>query len=435
MADIHYHIERPGPRSRYIIAHLLGPMAGWHAVEIPDREAFRSMEGPKLLYGEQREEDAFQVKPHGLLGQTAISPLDPEIAWPQDLPLLFPSEGGDLPFDLFSAAFFQLARYEEYGTISRDEHGRPLSTALHAARHGYLQQPIVDQWFRLFVDVWRRRHPQLPAVRRKYAQTATMDVDNGAMYLGRAWWRSVGGGVRDLLRGHPRRVLDRMAVLGGSRPDPYAVHMAFLDLVERNHGRAIINFITAPRGRHDHAVGHDQPFMRAIVMAVAARAEVGLHPGYASSDTPSRIPEEKQQLEAVTGKPVTLSRQHFLRMQLPGTLRELERSGIREEHSMGLADRTGFRAGTCTAFPFYDLQREEPTSLLIHPFAVMDSALCYRMRLSPQEAVAEAVRMVDAVRAVQGTFISVWHERFLSDYGDQAGWGNVADQVISYAKP
>ena len=72
---------------------------------------------------------------------------------------------------------------------------------------------------------------------------------------------------------------------------------------------------------------------------------------------------------------------------------------------------------------------------MIHPFAMMDSAMCYKMHLSPREAVAEAKRLVDAVRAVQGQFISVWHERFLSGYGDEAGWGGVAEEVLQYARP
>jgi hypothetical protein len=42
--------------------------------------------------------------------------------------------------------------------------------------------------------------------------------------------------------------------------------------------------------------------------------------------------------------------------------------------------------------------------------------------------------MVDAVRNVNGNFISVWHERFLSGYGDERGWQIVAPEVIAYAR-
>ena len=102
---------------------------------------------------------------------------------------------------------------------------------------------------------------------------------------------------------------------------------------------------------------------------------------------------------------------------------------------MGLADRAGFRASTCTPYPFFDRTAERVTALRIHPFVVMDSALAYGMRLSPAEAVQEAKHMVDAVRRVNGRFISVWHERFVSGYGDERGWETMAPEVIRYARP
>ena len=72
---------------------------------------------------------------------------------------------------------------------------------------------------------------------------------------------------------------------------------------------------------------------------------------------------------------------------------------------------------------------------MIHPFAVMDSAMAYQMKLTPDAAIEAAQQIADRVRQVNGTFISVWHERFLSDYGDEKGWGRVAEAVLKHARP
>ncbi|MBP9079493.1 MAG: polysaccharide deacetylase family protein [Flavobacteriales bacterium] len=424
MADVYYHIERPGPRSRYILAHLLGGMTGWHAEEVPRLDIFRSISGPKLIYGSAPVEGALAVVPEGLLEQQGHRHEPWELA----------VEAG-LPHDLFSAAFFLLSRMEEYGPIGRDEHGRPLTSVLHAARHGFLERPVVDEWLQAVVARWRGKDPRLPPLRRSYSHTATMDADNGAMFLGRPWWRTWGSTVRDLLKGRPGRVLDRFAVLAGTKQDPYAVHGPFVELARTNQAGAIINFIAARRGRFDHAIPLGDPYMSAVVHRAVQQGGIGLHPSYASSDAPARFDTEKAWLEAVSGQPVRRSRQHYLRMQLPGTMRALEGLGIREEHSMGLADGVGFRAGTCTPFPFFDLIADEQSTLMVHPFAIMDSAMAYKLKLSPEQAILKANQLVDAVRAVEGTFISVWHERFLSDYGDEAGWGRVAREVLAYARP
>lgn len=435
MAEIHYHIERPGPRARYIIHHLLGTMAGWDAKEVPDRKEFRQCTGAKLIYGKEGEPDAFHVQANGLLEQSGIAPFDVQVSTLDGLPLLFPTDVGDLAFDVFAAAFFALSRYEEYAPLARDAHGRPLSTSLHAGQHGYLQRPVVDAWLGLMAEAWRARGPSLPPMRREYRHVATLDADNGAMFLGRPWWRSAGAAARDLLHGRLARVRDRAAVLAGAQADPYAVHEAFIALAKGHGARAVLNFMVAPRGKHDHAIPADHAIMRRVIGHAAAHAEVGLHPGYSAADRPGQIEREKQRLEAVAGLPISRSRQHFLRFRLPDTLIELERAGIQEEHSMGLADRTGFRAGTCTPFPFYDLHAECCTGLMLYPFMVMDSVLCYKMGLSPAAAEQEAKRMVDIVRRVKGTFVSVWHERFLSGYGEESGWEDLAPAIIQYARP
>ncbi len=436
MPDLHYHISAPGPRSRYILAHMLGTMSGLQAVEVTDARTFSSIDGPKLHYGPAPIPGSFHVRSHGALERTGVPAMEPDlITLGAGLPGLFPVQGADLAFDPFAGAFHLLSRYEEYGPIDRDRHGRPVTDVLHAARHGYLDRPVVDEWLLHLWNAWSKLDPRLPAFQRKYRHVATLDVDNGFKYLGRPLWRSLGAAVRDLLKEGCGAVAERWAVLRGHGVDPYDVHGVFVGLGKAHADETIVNYLVAPRGPHDHAVGMDFPAMRAKARDTAARVAVGLHPGYGSSDHEERIVREKHVLEQALGCSVLRSRQHFLRFRLPETFRCLERLGIREEHSMGLADRAGFRAGTCTPFPFYDLHADAPTDLMLHPFAVMDSALCYKERLSPEQAIERGSGMVQRVKAVQGTFIGVWHERFLSDHGAERGWRAVVESIIKEASP
>ena len=68
------------------------------------------------------------------------------------------------------------------------------------------------------------------------------------------------------------------------------------------------------------------------------------------------------------------------------------------------------------------------------PFAVMDSALHERMGLGAEQALAEVDRLHQLVRAVQGTFVSVWHDRYLSGYRNFGPWPDVLRKAVQLAR-
>jgi hypothetical protein len=101
---------------------------------------------------------------------------------------------------------------------------------------------------------------------------------------------------------------------------------------------------------------------------------------------------------------------------------------------MGFASKPGFRAGTCTSFDFYDLEKEEQTMLRIYPFQVMDGTLNQYMKLNPKEAVEKIRKIVTSVKFVQGTFISLWHNESIGEQRDWKGWSGVYEEVLKICK-
>ncbi len=409
MPELVCYIGDKGPHIRYAVTHVLRRMLGWDAVVI-DREAeLPAGDVPTLIYADQPIGQGSHIRPA--------------------------AEGTKNDADVFSFAWELLSLKEDHDAGSpRDEHGRVLETALLAMRNGWSDRPVLDERVLAFAASAKQSLPSLPPVRRNYRSVATLDVDNGFMYLGREPWRSLGSACKDLLRGDVKKITERYRVLRGCEPDPYDVYELFRALSHSSADRTIVNFLVAPRGPHDHAVGTSHALMRQRMKQVADHSEVGIHPSYRSTEEPELILREKQRLEEVIGRPVSLSRQHFLRKHLPSTYLQLIDAGISEDHSLGSANHIGFRAGTCTPFPYFDLIKQRETELMLWPFAVMDSALAYKLALSPDKAIARTRNLVDAVKAVQGTFISVWHERFLSDHGPEKGWRRVAEEIIRYAK-
>jgi hypothetical protein len=100
---------------------------------------------------------------------------------------------------------------------------------------------------------------------------------------------------------------------------------------------------------------------------------------------------------------------------------------------MGYASLPGFRAGTCTPFYFYDIDKESVTSLKVFPLTIMDGTLKDYMHLNPQQAIQIITELMEKVRAVNGTFISLWHNDSFSDGGRWQGWLKVYKDMLTMA--
>ena len=128
-----------------------------------------------------------------------------------------------------------------------------------------------------------------------------------------------------------------------------------------------------------------------------------------------------------------LSRQHFLKLTFPNTYRHLIQVGIQSDYTMGYADNIGFRAGIATPFYWYDLENEAMTNLKIYPFQVMEVTLKEYLKLSPEEAIVYVKPLIEATKAVGGTFTTLWHNSTLSETEGYEGWRRVYEAILEEA--
>ncbi len=423
------HLEKPSPRARYIVRHIFERMLGWPVAFASSAEEFRVAGGPKLSYGNAAFVDAFHVPSSGRLEEKSTRGIDPPQARRNDGLVLF-AIGDD--FDVFAATFFFLSLTEEYRTGAKDAHGRFPAEQLWAVKNKMERTPFVDRWALDLADRIRANWPSLPAPERVFKHWLTVDVDNGLKFAGRPLHRAVGASAKDLLRGDMAGLAQRWRVRSGV-VDPYTAFVLSLKEAKPLADRVIAFVLMDGRGAFNHAASVDHPAYRALLTDLARHADIGLHPSYESSERPGLFASERDKLRSIIAHDIMLSRQHFLRWKLPSTLRALLDLGFTEDHSIGFSDRVGFRAGTCTPFPFYDLEREEETSLMLVPFATMDSALREKQGADIDNALMEMKRACDAVRAVSGTFVSVWHDRYLSGHGEFKRGPEAMMELVRYA--
>ncbi len=97
---------------------------------------------------------------------------------------------------------------------------------------------------------------------------------------------------------------------------------------------------------------------------------------------------------------------------------------------MGYPDRPGFRACIAEPYPFYDLEQEQVTDLIITPFQVMDSHYYDYKKMSSTAAIEEMLEMMEEVRKVAGMFVFVWHDRSFAPWPEYKGWKKAFETIV-----
>ncbi|UTW61066.1 polysaccharide deacetylase family protein [bacterium SCSIO 12741] len=386
-----------------------------------------------LVYDYQPLETALHFVPHGLLRQKGINEFDIQTEDWDGLPIFFRVNDSTWPFDPFAASFFLASRYEEYWPHRKDKHGRFPASESVAFKRQFLHLP----WINLVVDRLQKlieeRFPDFAFPSRSYQFLPTVDVDNAFAFLEKGMVRTLGALLRSAVTLDSEDLKNRISALLGMKKDPFDVFSELLDLQKQYGLKPIYFFLVGDYGINDKNVPISSRKFQALIKHIRDYAEVGLHPSYASSQDPDKLRMELKRLSQVIHSPVRISRNHFLKLQLPGSYRELLDAEIHTDYTMGFPDEYGFRASLCTPFSFYDLEMEQRTPLQVVPFCFMEATARFYKNQSVQEALAELEKLLEPIRQVDGQCCVLWHNDSLSETGDWVGWSGLLEEVIKKA--
>lgn len=390
--------------------------------------------GPLICYDSKAIASSLHILPQGLLCETGVQVHTFEFTTWNGLPA-FPAckSDADIPFDIFTASFYLVSRYEEYVSKKFDKHGRfPASQSL-AEKHNFLHLPIVDIWAFELLKLLEKRFGVKSVKARKFNWLTTFDMDCAFMFRHKGFLRNASGMLRSFVTLNFAELALRLKVLLGFELDPMDVYSELMDILPQ--GSKTLWFIHAGKwGKYDKSISLKNKLVSGLVEQLSDKYEVGIHPSYKSFLNENQYRKELSTLVSALLRAVTVSRFHFLRFKIPDSFRFLSTCGITTEYSMGYPDRVGFRAGTCTPFTLYDLLDEQSLNVKVVPFAVMDSTLKMRLKLNEQQAVKQIQDLVDVVKSVNGTFVSIWHTNYLASFGKNKGYFPVLQGMLDYLK-
>ena len=375
-------------------------------------EDFIKHSGPKITYSKTPLQNEFFIRSNSLLFEQGISDVDIIMNDWDGLPCFFEAgERSNIPFDIFSASFYLISRYEEYLPHVKDELGRfPVKESL-AYQHKFLQRPLVDLWAKKFLGVLKERFPDIEQKKRKYQFTSIVNVTSSHCFAHRGFLRTLGGVILDLSKFKLLRLAKRVVVWVRPSKDPYDNFSYLVNLHKEIRCKTMFFFQFANYSRHDKNVSIFKNKFRYLIKSVADYSRVSLSASDKSSLSNEILKDEKDKLAELLNRPVTYARMRYNRINIPKTYQDLVATEFTDDFTMGYTHQIGFRAGTCTPFYFYDINLEVQQPIRIHPFAVCDYAF---LKHKKQEQVfVEVDAVFREIKEVNGEFNIVFSNELL----------------------
>lgn len=332
--------------------------------------------------------------------------------------------------DLPLAATLTLARYEETFPAPRDTHGRFPASSSIAFHHGFLHRPIVDEYGLALEQVLERLLPAWRPSPRSLRVKISHDVDEiGVPFSLR------GAAAKTLRHGRPFSTLRDLAapIFGVNNTYQSQLKRLVRFSVDRDLDCSV-HWKASKRGLHDTGYRLSDPAILGLVHFFRERSiEMGIHPSYETFESPQLLRSEVATLRDFLGDQRTGGRQDYLRWS-PPSWSEWDAIGISYDSSVGFADQTGFRAGTCIPYRPWLWREQREANLIEIPLLAMDSMLRGYMKAAPGRALAVLRELIVRCRSVGGVFTLAWHNTSLFDSGYTVVYRAVLDELAGTPK-
>jgi hypothetical protein len=423
------------PRIDYTMDLVFNEVMGIPYAITEDAEEFRRSKSQKINYTKEKIPGCLSIPATDLLYESELAHQEIKTGQWKNLPTLFAHEKEEIPFDIFSAIFFLVSRYEEYLPFKSDTFNRFEADQSIAVKHNFLHIPVVDLWCQQLSKELNINKFGKFLKSSNYKFTLTVDIDHAWVFKHKGILQNFARLTRDLILFNFGEFRFKLNVLLNRIKDPGDSYK-LLETIQ-NRLKQKIKFFILSGGNHkfDFNIPVDHKKTVQLIKWLDSFSDVGLHPSISSNSSYKQLVRENEDLSAVLGHSIHISRQHYLMLNLPETYRRLIRLGINEEHSMGYGSRTGFRAGIARPFYFYDLYEEKQTSLRVFPFQVMDRTLVSYLNYKPEEAIKEFKYYTDTISSVGGHFIALWHNTSLNETYEWRGWKKVFLEMIAMNEP
>lgn len=423
------HTPKITARVDFVFKHIFNRILGLEVGFTSIVEEFIAHEGPKISYGKQPMGSEIFVQSADLLFHQGIEDLTIQVKEWEDTHCFFPvGDKSIVPFDIFSAAFFLLSRYEEYLPHVKDELGRFPPAESVGGKAGFLQHPVVDIWAYKFKRILKSKYPEYPFPLKSSKVHSLVYVEQPFLYAQKGLIRSLVGYGKDLRRLRFRSIWQRTQVLLGFKEDPYNVYDWLIEKSRKSNNKNSFFFLLNDNPELARGFNSGRKSFQLLLKKMSDYNDVGIIFSPAAFQSIENLKEEKERLENITHKVLKSSMNADFLIRLPQIYRLLVEQEVKRDFSMVYDESAGFRAGTCTPFLFYDLDFEVKTPLEIHPIAFSTQGFNNKYE---SDSLQRIYKLYDEVMRYNGTFSVFFAIEDFAESNSNTIWRNLFSEKLN----
>ncbi|UKM65149.1 polysaccharide deacetylase family protein [Flavobacteriaceae bacterium GSB9] len=426
------YTHKISPRLKYVFKHICKRVLDIDVDFTTQIEAFIAHDSIKMSYTTKQLGNEFFVKSHDILFEQGLNDIEIHIHdWENTKCFFYIGEKSSIPFDIFSASFYLLSRYEEYLPHLKDDYGRFTATESLAYNEGFLHQPVVDIWAYKFKAAIQKQFPEFVFPIKTYSARPIIDVPSAYKYNLKGIMRTLGGTLKDFFKLKIKSLYTRFLVLLGFKHDPYDTYKYIINRQKSSSFKFLFFFLIGSYTTYDKGINPNKKKYVSLIKHIGDYCDVGLKASYFAISNVTVLKKEKTRMEEIMNTNLAASRQSFSKLNLPESYRNLISLEIKEDYTMGYVDHIGFRAGSCTPFLFYDLDYEVQTPLKIVPYHVMDYSLLKHRSLLDKKQALKAI--IQEVKQVNGMLVPIFHNYTFSDNTRWKGFKDLFNMILNSA--
>ncbi len=306
------------PRLKFTFKQICDRILGVPVSFTNKIEDFIAHDSLKMSYTIQPLGNEFHVRSHQILFEQGLSDIDIHVHdWDKTKCFFVTGEKSDLPYDIFSATFYLLSRYEEYLPHVRDNFDRFIATESLAYKNDFLHKPVVDIWAYKFKDALQERFSDFEFLKRTYSIKPIIDVPSAYNYNYKGIMRTIGGTINDLVRFKFSSIYDRYAVLFGFKRDPYNTFKYIINKQKSSKFKFLVFFLIGDYSTYDKNININKRKFRSLIKSVGDYCNIGLKASYLSLENESLLKKEKAEMESVINTNLKATRFSYNKFHLP----------------------------------------------------------------------------------------------------------------------